>query len=153
MKTTTIVAAIIVALYLAYRFLLPYAFISMGRGSINADAVSVEKIVIEKTVKDDNGKPITADTDNVFATFYINATVPANKFDITEFQIVREKAEKIGTEKNIGDPVNHNYYFWTMLDETDKSSRFSISFQIPKGEKRGFLFFWGIYWGPYEFGS
>ena len=153
MKKSLTVVIVILCLYLAYRYLLPYAFVSMGRGPISSDTLSVEDVLIEKSVKNYDGEQVSADINNKFVTFLVKTSVPSTEFDVYEFQLVKEVAPSIGMEQNIGDNLSDNYYFWSMQSETENSSYFSMSFQVPDNEIKGYLFFWGVYFGPYDFGS
>ena len=153
MKKSLTVVIVILCLYLAYRYLLPYAFVSMGRGPISSDTLSVEDVLIEKSVKNYDGEQVSADINNKFVTFLVKTSVPSTEFDVYEFQLVKEVAPSIGMEQNIGDNLSDNYYFWSMQSETENSSYFSMSFQVPDKEIKGYLFYWGVYFGPYDFGS
>lgn len=102
---------VIICLYAGYRYVLPYALVSMGRGPVSNDTLFVENVRVERSVKDYNGEHVLTDINNKFVTFRVKTSVPSTEFDIYEFQLVREKAENFRMEQNIGDNLGDNYYF------------------------------------------
>jgi len=60
---------------------------------------------------------------------------------------------------NVGDNGDTAYFYWSYLDPAGRAvstppatSPFlaRLWFKVPSGVPRAFLFYWGLYWGPFE---
>ena len=85
------------------------------------------------------------------------------KVDFDDFQLVKERSARLGDEQNVGDNGDRDYFYWTLLDASgtpvDQLPRSSnpfnarMAFKVPRDATTGYLFYWGLYWGPLEFGA
>ena len=157
-KIILIAVILLVVVFLAYRMLIPKAFVAAGKKGITADKLNVVRIGRATTASDDKGKPVTPAPGNTFIQIDCQVTVPFDQMDVYDFQLVKAKAAKPGTEENVGYKTKNNYFFGTPiskdgveLKEFDlKATDYFIRliYQIPETETKGYLFYWGDYWGP-----
>lgn len=160
MKRIAIVAAIAVVVLVLYRLVLPHAFVSAGRGSLTEERLKVERVAIESTAVGQDGHRVAADTDKKFVVLDVHLALAPNQVDPDDFQLVKSKAEKLGTEENVGSNLGDNSFFWTPLggngqpvdplDSRASDTRLRLSFQVPKEARVGYLFYWGVYRGPID---
>lgn len=158
-----VLLALVLAAFVAYRVLLPRAFVAMGRGALTeTDAVQVIRVTTSGTALDFDGKPVDAGAGNKYALIDCRFSVPADKVDFDDFQLVKGHAAKLGDEENVGNHADRGYFFWTFLDAAGNPvSEVSgsvnpfnarIAFKVPEESTTGYLFYWGLYWGPLELG-
>ena len=162
MKTLLIIVAIIAGLLLAYRFLLPTAFVSIGRGPISEDSLHIVDVHSDQMSIDEAGQTVQALDGMKFVV--IDTTVDASflDFDVYDFQLVKARSEKLGEEENVGDNWADNSFLFVLFDDlgnptsnyekTEPPIRLRFSFQVPTDATTGFLFYWGVYFGPIKFG-
>jgi hypothetical protein len=104
---------------------------------------------------------VNADVGKKFVSVDIRIAASPTEFDVDDFQLVKAKSAQPGSEENLGDNSQDNYFFWTPLDTSgnptaaldpkSKESRVRLSFQVPKEATVGYLFYWGVYVGPLQF--
>ncbi len=104
---------------------------------------------------------MNADVGKKFVSVDIRIAASPTEFDVDDFQLVKAKSAQPGSEENLGDNSQDNYFFWTPLDTSgnptaaldpkSKESRVHLSFQVPKEATVGYLFYWGVYVGPLQF--
>ena len=157
-KIILIVAILLLVGFLAYRILIPKAFVAAGKKGMTGDKLKVVKISRATTVSDDKGKPITPVPGNTYVQIDCQVAIPFDQIDVYDFQLVKAKAERLGTEENVGDNTKDNYFFEMpiskdgieLMDFDLKAGDYFIRliYQIPETETKGYLFYWGEYWGP-----
>jgi len=160
-KSLLIVVVVIAALFLAYRFLLPSAFVSFGRGPINEDSLQILDVRSDATSIDENGQEVRALDEMKFVVIDTSIDAPFLDFDVYDFQLVKGRSEKLGEEENVGDNWAENSFLFVLLDSSgtptsDFESPTSplplrLSFQVPLEATTGYLFYWGVYFGPIQF--
>lgn len=154
-------ALLLTAVFAVYRIMASKAFITEGKNNMSAEKVNVVRISRVMTVKNNNDQPVTAFPGHIFMQLDCAISqLPFEQLDIYDFQLVKDKAAIIGTEENIGDNTKANYFFsipitgdGTELKElNDKATDYYIRlvFQIPDSATKGYLFYWGAYWGPLD---
>lgn len=158
-----ILAVVCVAGYLAYRFLLPRAFVAAGRGVVNdPQVVSVNHVITAATTPDFDGVPVSAGPGYKYVVIDCTINAPGGQIDFDDFQLVKSRAATLGSEENVGDNADRHYFYWSFLDDsgerlsevpsTQSPVRARIAFKVPTEATTGFLFYWGFYWGPLQFG-
>jgi hypothetical protein len=156
-----VLLAVVLAAFVVYRVLLPRAFVVMGRGALaETGAVQVTRVATSSTAIDFSRKPVEAGAGHKYALIDCRFTVPSDKVDFHDFQLVKERSAKLGHEENVGDQADRSYFLWTFLDASSSpvsgvsgsSSPFHarLAFKVPDGATTGYLFYWGLYWGPLE---
>jgi hypothetical protein len=85
---------------------------------------------------------------------------PVDSVDFDDFQLVRDRAQ-LGHETNVGDHGDNDYFYWSYLDSSGRPATqpptaagpflARLAFKVPAGATRGYLFYWGLYWGPFDF--
>lgn len=156
-----VLVALVLAAFVAYRVLLPRAFVAMGRGALTeTGALQVIRLTTSGTALNFDGKPVDAGAGNKYALIDCRFTVPAGEVDFDDFQLVRGRSAKLGDEENVGNHADRGYFFWTFLDSAGTSiSEVSgsqnpfnarLAFKVPEDATTGYLFYWGLYWGPLE---
>jgi hypothetical protein len=163
MKILAIIAVVLVLLYVGYRFLLPAAFVAVGRGAVSEETVSVASVSLDDFAVDESGERVDADPGMKFVNLDLDVDGTYSDVDVYDFQLVKEKAPRLGSEENIGDNFADKYFYWTALDEqgqpvelTDyeaKPIRLRLAFHVPQAAENGYLFYWGEYFGPFDLGS
>ncbi|MEO1543505.1 MAG: hypothetical protein AAFR75_05730 [Pseudomonadota bacterium] len=163
MKTLFWIATSVALVFLGYRYLVPKAFVSIGKGSVSEKTLLVQSLGSDSIAFSDTGESVEADEGSKFVRFSLDFAGPPSELDVWDFQLVRSRSEKLGEEQNIGDNFSAKYYFWTYLnalgvpieepDETQDRTRLQVAFHIDEAEFEGFLFYWGEYFGPYQFGD
>ena len=148
---------------MGYRFLLPAAFVAVGRGTVSEETVSVASVSVDDFAVDESGERVDADPGMKFVNLELNLDGTFADVDIYDFQLVKEKGKSLGSEENVGDNFADKYFYWTALDSqgqsielTDyeaKPIRLRLAFHVPEDAEKGYLFYWGEYFGPFEFGS
>jgi len=166
MKIPAIAISILVIIgiagYLAYRFLLPRAFVAAGRGVVNdSQVVTVDRVTTAETTADFSGVPVPAGPGYKYVLIDCTINAPAGQVDFDDFQLVKSKAATLGAEENVGDNADRNYFYWSFLDgsgqrlaevaNTQSPVHARIAFKVPSEATTGYLFYWGHYWGPLEF--
>ncbi len=165
MKIIAVAAGVLVVIavvaFAAYRFV-PRAFVTAGRGVVSDPSVlSVTRVATAASTLDFNGQQVQAGTGKKYVLIDCVINAPADRIDFDDFQLVKSRAATLGDEENIGDNVDENYFYWSFLDtsggpvsEVPKAQnpvRARIAFKVPGDSATGYLFSWGLYWGPLEF--
>jgi len=162
-KVILAILTLAIAAFVVYRAFAPRAFVSAGRGAITAELLAVERVAVQDHITADKGQRMNADLGKKFVSLDIRIAAGPTEFDVDDFQLVKAKAAQLGSEENLGDNSQDNYFFWTpidasgqpasSLDAKSKESRIRLSFQVPTEATVGYLFYWGVYVGPLEFAS
>lgn len=155
-KTLIITTGIIASGLLIYFFVMPRVFVSMGRGPVGPDSVKIQAVTVGPSATGDLGKEVLASEGNKFVHLDLVIKAAFKDIDVYDFQLVKGKASKIGEEQNVGDNMADNAFFWSSPDTEETSAkeiRVRLSFQVPKQARQGYLFYWGEYFGPVEFGG
>ena len=137
-------------------------FVALGRGAIgNVEALSVVAVATASETRDYDGKTVHAGPDRKYVLLTCHFAVSPNQVNFDDFQLVRDSAAKAGQEANVGDNRDGDYFYWTFLDTSGRpvaelpssTSPFAarLAFKVPSGAQRGYLFYWGLYWGPLQF--
>jgi hypothetical protein len=160
-KVTLAIVTLAIAAFFVYRALAPRAFVSAGRGAISAEVLAVERVTAQDSVAAYKDQRVNADLGKKFVSIEIRIAASPTEFDVDDFQLVKAKTAEVGSEENLGDNSQDNYFFWTPLDASgqpaasldpkSEESRVRLSFQVPKEATEGFLFYWGVYVGPLQF--
>ena len=153
MKLLALIVLVAIVAFAAYRILLPKAFVAAGRRGLTADRITVERVIVERSVTGYEGQRVDADPARKFVTFDLRLAAGEGGFDVYDFQLVKAQTAELGKEENIGDNTDDNYFFWSPLDSESSDSantRVRISFQVPEDATTGYLFYWGTYVGPLE---
>ena len=161
MKSLAIIVVVIAAVFLAYRFLLPSAFVSFGRGPINEESLQILDVRSAAESIDENGQTIQALDEMKFVVIDTTIDAPFLDFDVYDFQLVKRRSEKLGEEENVGDNWAENSFLYVLLDASGRPSsdfespaspvKLRLSFQVPVEATTGYLFYWGVYFGPIQF--
>ncbi len=164
MKNIFLIGVILLAVgFIAYRIFLPKAFVEVGKKGMAADKLKITRISRATTVNDYDDKPVTASPGHTFVQLDCQVTIPFDQLDIYDFQLVKAKTAKLGTEENVGDNTKDNYFFGIPitkdgielkdLDLKSTDCHIRLIYQIPETETKGYLSYWGEYWGPLELGK
>ena len=163
MKTVIAIVVIALAALVGYWILLPKTFVTVGRRAVTAQRISIERVTVERSVTSYNNERVDADPGKKFVTFDLRLAIRGTEFDVYDIQLVKEKKDRVGTEENVGDSSEDNYFFWTPLDSSGQpaaaldlespDTRVRVSFQVPNAATAGFLLYWGVYLGPFEFAA
>jgi hypothetical protein len=140
------------------------AFVAAGRGGVgDTSAVRVTAVATAAEATDYDGNPVRAGTESKYVLVDCLITAPPNQVDITDFQLIQERVAEVGTETNLGNNDDRDYFYWTYLDEARRrlatpptlTGPFAVrlAFKVPVGSRSGYLFYWGLYWGPFDFPS
>ena len=138
------------------------SFIALGRGAIsNIGAVSVIAVATASETMDYDGKRVQAGPDHKYVLLNCRFAVSPRQVNFDDFQLVRDSVGKVGQEANLGDNRDGDYFYWTFLDTSGRpvaelpgsTSPFAarLAFKVPSGAQGGYLFYWGLYWGPLQF--
>ena len=120
------------------------------------DSVTIQAVTVSPSAVGDSGKMVLAREGNKFVHLALLIKADLKDIDVYDFQFVKDKASKIGEEQNVGDNMADNSFFWSTQDPETKAAkeiRVKLSFQVPKQAQKGYLFYWGEYFGPVEFGN
>lgn len=148
------------ALVLAYRLLMPRAFVAAGHGSVqDAGAVSVSRVTIGDEAVNFDAKTVRAGAGHRFVLIDCRIAAPANAIDFDDFQLVGARAAKPGGEVNVGDNGDSDHFYWIFLDASGAPApevrgstnpvHARLAFKVPADAKEGYLFYRGLYWGPW----
>ena len=151
---TGVLLVAVVAAVVLHRTRAPRAFVAAGRGSlIEAIAVSVTHVAVAPATVNSDGKEVPAGPGHQYVLLDCRITAPASGVQFDDFQLVRDSAAETGHKKNI--------FSWTFLDDTgsplmqasEEPGPFMarLAFKVPTEAHRGYLFYWGFYWGPFDF--
>ena len=166
MKILTIVGAVAViiglAIVIAFRILLPRALVATGRGSIqDVASVTVTRVAVANETRNFEAKTVRAGDGYKYILVDCRIAAEAGSIDFDDFQLVRNRAAKLGEEENVGNNDDIDAFFWVFLDASGApvpevpgstspvSAR--LSFKVPADAGAGYLFYWGMYWGPFSF--
>jgi len=155
----------IVAALIAYRIFAPqpivkHPFVTLGRGAISdTTVVTVTGVAVGSETVDYNGKPVQAGPGHRYVLVDCRFAVPVDQVSFDDFQLVRERAASLGQEVNLGDHGDKDYFYWTYLDAAGRPTALPptapgpfaarLAFKVPEEAPGGFLFYWGLYWGPF----
>ncbi|HUL04643.1 MAG TPA: hypothetical protein VLV16_15580 [Gemmatimonadales bacterium] len=166
-KRIGIVGGIVVVLaaVVAYRVLTPHqaaqdALVSVGRGVItDVGTVTVIHAGVSPETVDYDGKTVQAGAGHQYVLLDCRIEAPSQDVDFDDFQLVRDRAP-LGHEVNVGNHADAGYFYWTYLDAsgrpagqtlaTAKAFIARLSFKVPSDVPSAYLFYWGLYWGPFE---
>jgi hypothetical protein len=167
MKLLTVSAVVLIALvalaWVGYRLLLPRAFVAAGRGALgDARVVQLAGSRSARSAQDFNGAAVEAGPEHKFVLIDVRIDAPADKVDFDDFQLVREKAARLGEERNVGNNDERDHFYWSYLDDAGNQVAEApgarpfltrLTFKVPKDARAGYLFYWGLYWGPLDLGT
>ena len=167
MKLLTVSAVVLVALvalaWVGYRLLLPRAFVSAGRGAIrDVRLVQLAGTRSARSAQDFNGAAVQAGPEHKFVLIDVRIDAFADRVGFDDFQLVKEKAARLGEERNVGNNADDDNFYWAYLDdagnqvaEAPGARPFSarLTFKVPKDARSAYLFYWGLYWGPLDLGT
>jgi len=164
MKRTRIVAVVlaaVVAAALAYKVFAPGAPVTAGRGPLrNVNALNVTHVMVAPATLDYDGKQVLAGAGFAYVILDCKILAPASQVRFDDFQLVRDRAAKLGDEQNVGDNGDRDYFYWSFLDESGQPALQAptqtgpftarLAFKVPAAARTGYLFYWGLYWGPFD---
>ena len=167
MKLLTVSAVVLVALvalaWVGYRLLLPRAFVSAGRGVLgDARLVQLAGTRSVRSAQDFNGAAVQAGPEHKFVLIDLRIDAPADRVDFDDFQLVKEKAARLGEERNVGNNADDDHFYWAFLDDAGNQVAEApgarpfparLTFKVPKDARAAYLFYWGLYWGPLDLGT
>ena len=156
---------VVLAAAIAYRVLTPHqtaqdALVSVGRGAINAvGAVTVIHTGVSPETVDYDGRTVQAGAGHQYLLLDCRIAASPQDVDLEDFQLVRDRAAALGHEVNVGDHGDPAYFYWTYLDASGKPAGQTLatatafmarlSFKVPSDVPSAYLFYWGLYWGPF----
>ena len=137
-------------------------FVARGRGALSrVEALSIIAVTTAPETMNYDGKRVAAGPGYQYVLLDCRFTVSPNEVNFDDFQLVRDSAATIGQERNVGDNQDDDYFSWTYLDNSGRPganvpgsvSPFTarLSFKVPRAAEGGYLFYWGLYWGPAQF--
>ena len=151
------------AVALSYRTIASRAFVTAGRGAVDdasAITVTVTHVAVAPATIDYDGKVVQAGRGHEYVLLDCRIAAPANKVNFDDFQLVRDRAARLGEETNVGDTDDSDSFYWTYLDAAGRPVMEApgvtgpfmarLAFKVPADARRGYLFYWGLYWGPFE---
>ena len=159
---TGVVLVAVIAAVVLHRTRAPRAFVAAGQGSLmDADNFSVTRVAVAPATVNSDGKDVQAGPGHKYVLLDCRIAAPATGVQFDDFQLVRDSAAETGHETNVGDHGDRDYFFWTFLDDAgsplmqapDEPGPFMarLAFKVPADAHRGYLFYWGFYWGPLDF--
>ena len=158
--SVVVLGALVALAWVGYHLVLPRAFVSAGRGALgDARLVQLTGTRSARSAQDWNGATVEAGPEHKFVLVDVRIDAPADKVDFDDFQLVREKAARPGDERNVGNNAEEDYFFWAYLDDAGNQIAEApatrpfparLTFKVPKDARAGFLFYWGLYWGPID---
>ena len=166
MKRLLAVAGVILVLGVTglalYRSLAPRAFVAAGRGDVDdSRTISVAHVAVAPATVNYDGKEVQAGPGFHYVLLDCRIAAPVNSVQFDDFQLVRDRAATVGKETNLGDNGDRDYFYWTFLDTAGRpvtqlagpAGPFTarLAFKVPADARRGYLFYWGLYWGPFDF--
>jgi hypothetical protein len=149
-KTILIALAILLTLgFIAYRFVAPKALVEIGKKGMSQNKLKIIRTFKSNETQDDNNNTIKSIQGNCFINIECSINLPFSQVDIYDFQLVKNKKNKVGTEENVGDNLSDNYFYWDQITQKNNENCYiRLTFQIPDSAAEGYLFYWGKYWGP-----
>lgn len=155
-----VVAVIAIVFY--YRSVAPRSFVAAGRGAVaDAPTITVTRVSVAPATIDNDGKAVQAGRGHKYVLLDCRIAAPANKVSFDDFQLVRDRVANVGDEVNVGDNDDSDYFYWTYLDPSGLPVieapavpgpfEARLAFRVPADARRGYLFYWGLYWGPFDF--
>jgi hypothetical protein len=168
MKALAVIGAVLavlgVAAWLGYRALLSRALVAGGRGAIkDARVVQVVRVQTAKAAMGYDGKPVDAGPESDYVLIDLRVDAPPDRVDFDDFQLVRGKVPQVGDEENVGDNTDRQYFYWCFVDAVGNAVlemptlgqpfMARVAFKVPSSARSGYLSYWGLYWGPLEFGA
>ncbi len=107
-----------------------------------------------------SGKDVPAGAGHRYVLVDCRIEAPVDSVDFEDFQLVRDRAV-LGYETNVGDHEDDDYFYWSYLDGSGRPTSTvpigtgpvaaRLAFKVPVDAARGYLFYWGLYWGPFDF--
>jgi hypothetical protein len=155
-----VVLVLVVAALAPYRSLAPRAFVAAGRGPVDDErTISVAHVAVAAATVYCDGKEVPAGPGFQYVRLDCRIAAPVNSVQFDDFQLVRDRAAKVGDETNLGDNGDRHYFYWAFLDPAGRpvtqlsgpAGPFTarLAFKVPADSRRGYLFYWGLYWGPF----
>jgi len=146
---------------IAYRLFLPRAFVTYRRGSMTeAGTLTVSRVTIADETLNYNAKTVRAGDGHKYVLVDCRIAAPASSIDFDDFQLVRGRAAKLGEEVNVGDNADSDHFYWMFLDASGAPApevagstnpvNARLSFKVPAETGESYLFYWGLYWGPFS---
>ena len=146
----------------AYRTVASRAFVTAGRNAADdALTITVTHVAVAPGTTDYEGKVVEAGRGHRYVLLDCRIAAPANKVSFDDFQLVRDRAANVGEETNVGDNDDSDSFYWTYLDASGRpiseppgvNGPFMarLAFKVPADARRGYLSYWGLYWGPFDF--
>ena len=137
-------------------------FVALGHGAISGvQALTVIAVATALETVNYDGKTVRAGPGHKYVLLDCRVAASPKQVEFDDFQLVRDRAAKIGQEVNIGDNRDDDYFYWSFLDPSGRPvpelpgslSSFAVrlAFKVPRDAQSGYLFYWGLYWGPVGF--
>lgn len=137
------------------------AVVAAGRGDIrDTSAVEINAIAVAEAALGYEGELVRAGTGWKYVLLDCEIVGAPAEIDLTDFQLVKDRVAELGAETNLGNHEDRDYFYWTYLDEAGQpratppepagSFVVRLAFKVPAEVRRGFLFYWGLYWGPLD---
>jgi hypothetical protein len=157
-----VLLVVAIAAIVLHRTRAPRAFVTAGRSPlIDTHTVSVTRVAVAPATVNYDGKEVQAGPGHKYVLLDCRIAAAATSVQFDDFQLVRDSVAEIGHETNVGDHGERDSFYWTFLDETggplmqapDEAGPFMarLAFKVPTDAHRGYLFTWGLYWGPLDF--
>jgi hypothetical protein len=157
--------ALVVGALITYRLFAPqplarHPFVTLGRGVItDTSMVTVTGVALSSETLDYNGRKVAAGPGSRYVLLDCRFVASPDKVSFDDFQLVRNRAATLGQEENVGDHGDKDYFYWTYLEGSGKPTTAvppstnpfmaRLAFKVPADAAQGFLFYWGLYWGPF----
>ena len=162
LRGVAILLVAVVGALILYRRFAPQAVVTIGRGPVNdPQAISVTRVAVASATANYDGHEVAAGPDHKYVVLDCRIAAPADSVDFDDFQLVRDRAAQLGHETNVGDHGDSDYFYWSYLDASGRpvvqplSSTGPVTarlaFKVPADARQGYLFYWGLYWGPFDF--
>jgi hypothetical protein len=123
--------------------------------------ISVTRVAVASATVDYDGHEVQAGPNHQYVLLDCRIAAPVDSVHFDDFQLVRDRAVTLGAETNVGDNGDRDSFYWTFLDASgrpriqapDAPGPFTarLAFKVPADARRGYLFYWGLYWGPFDF--
>ncbi len=139
----------------------PRATVTLGRGAIgDSSVVTVVAVATAPATSDYQGKAVQAGPGYTYVVLDCRFAAAVNEVSFDDFQLVRDRVAKLGDEVNLGDNGDADAFYWSLLDPSGhavaelpgSTNPFMarLAFKVPVDARQGYLFYWGLYWGPLD---
>lgn len=133
-----------------------------GRGGLrDTGSVQIISVATAAYTNDFKGRPVAADPGSMYVVLDCQIAAPPNQVDVSDFQLVQSLVADIGAQANLGNHEDTDYFYWSYLDAAGRpvatvpvtagSFALRLAFKVSAGSREGYLFYWGLYWGPVTF--